>query len=303
MKSLAITCGDPAGVGPEIVAQWLQDHPKEAEGCKVFGPYSWLTSLPHWDAVTYISVGDENFELTPGNPSEEGALIALEAMQAAADACSKGDCDAVVTAPVSKAWLQRVGYRFPGQTEFYADRWGGVPTMAFVGDQLRVVLATWHIPLMEVASALNEKLIYRAVERAYVLATAYGVVTPRIAVCGLNPHAGEGGILGTEERDIYDPILDDMRNEFSGLSCCLPADTVFNRMLKGDFDVVVALYHDQGLGPLKTLEFDSAVNVTLGLPWIRTSPDHGTAFDIAGKGVASYFSFRNAVKVAQKLIS
>jgi len=303
MKSLAITCGDPAGVGPEIVKQWLQEYPKEAEHSTVYGPSSWLTTLPHCDTVTYVPVGDKDFELTPGSPSEEGAIVALAAMQAAADACSTGDCDAVVTAPVSKAWLQRVGYKFPGQTEFFADCWGGAPTMAFVGEQLRVVLTTWHIPLMDVASTLNEKLIYRAVERAYVLAKAYGAVTPRIAVCGLNPHAGEGGILGTEERDTYDPILDKLRIEFSGVSRCLPADTVFNRMLKGDFDVVVALYHDQGLGPLKTLEFDSAVNVTLGLPWVRTSPDHGTAFDIAGKGVASCFSFRNAVKVAQKLIS
>lgn len=301
MKPLAITCGDPAGVGPEIIAQWLMEHPAEAAGCVVFGPDCWLRTLPALSQTVYVAVGDPAYRMQPGQPDEAGARIALQAMEAAAEECRNGDCEAVVTAPVSKAWLQRIGYPHPGQTEFFAHEWGGLPTMAFVGERLKVVLATWHIPLMQVSQTLSEALLTRAVERAHVLASAYGAEDPRIAVCGLNPHAGEGGILGTEERDAYDPLLDRLRVEFSGLSRCLPADTVFNRMLKGDFDVVVALYHDQGLGPLKTLEFDSAVNVSLGLPWVRTSPDHGTGFDIAGKGVASARSFRNAVQVARRL--
>ena len=173
--------------------------------------------------------------------------------------------------------------------------------MGFVGNQLRVVLATWHIPLSEVPAALTADCLERAVRRAVGLAQAFGVNAPRIAVCGLNPHAGEGGLLGSEERDILDPALDQLRLEIPGLSQCLPGDTVFVRQRRGEFDVVVAAYHDQGLAAVKTLEFDTAVNVTLGLPFVRTSPDHGTAFDIAGQGLADCWSFVAALSVARQL--
>ena len=138
---------------------------------------------------------------------------------------------------------------------------------------------------------------------AAALARADGISIPRIGVCGLNPHAGEGGLIGTEERDVIDPILDALRGEFPGLSRTEPSDTIFGRSLRGEFDVVIALYHDQGLAPLKVIDFDAAVNVTLGLPFVRTSPDHGTAFGIAGRGVASGASFANAVTVARRLIN
>jgi len=203
---------------------------------------------------------------------------------------------------VSKDRLARIGYAYPGQTEFFAARWGGEPTMAFCGGRLRVVLLTWHIPLREVPSQLTEVNIVRAVRAADELARAEGIAQPRIGVCGLNPHAGEGGMLGTEERDILDPALDRLRGIFPRLSRSEPSDTIFGRSLRGEFDVIVALYHDQGLAPLKTIDFDEAVNVTLGLKHVRTSPDHGTAFGIAGKGVASSRSFANAVTVARRLI-
>jgi len=238
----------------------------------------------------------------PGVPSVEGARVALAAMERAAAGTLTGEFSGVVTGPVSKSWLQKAGYGFPGQTEFFADRWGGEPTMAFCGGRLRVVLLTWHIPLREVPNQLTELNIARAVRAADELARAEGVVAPRIGVCGLNPHAGEGGMLGTEERDILDPALDRLRKTFAGLSRSEPSDTIFGRSLKGEFDVIVALYHDQGLAPLKTIDFDEAVNVTLGLRHVRTSPDHGTAFGIAGKGVASGRSFSNAVTVARRLI-
>lgn len=175
--------------------------------------------------------------------------------------------------------------------------------MAFVGETLRVVLATWHCPLRAVPELLERdpELINRAVTQADRLARAGGVESPRIAVCGLNPHAGEGGLLGHEEMLFLTPQLDILRQEFPGLDGPLPGDTVFWRMRKGEFDVAVALYHDQGLAPLKTLEFDRAVNITLGLPWIRTSPDHGTAFDRAGKGTADPMSFRHALRIARGL--
>jgi 4-hydroxythreonine-4-phosphate dehydrogenase len=174
--------------------------------------------------------------------------------------------------------------------------------MAFCGGKLRVVLATWHVPLYEVARLLGPHLLHRTVAAATTLARAEGIMAPRIGVCGLNPHAGEGGLLGYEEKDLLDPALDHLRAEFPGLSSCQPGDTLFARALRGEFDVVVALYHDQGLAPLKVIDFDEAVNVTLGLPFVRTSPDHGTAFGIAGQGKASPRSFANAVTVARRLI-
>jgi 4-hydroxythreonine-4-phosphate dehydrogenase len=174
--------------------------------------------------------------------------------------------------------------------------------MAFCGGRLRMTLVSWHIALRDVPASLTAASIGRAVRAADELARSEGVATPRIGVCGLNPHAGEGGLIGTEERDTIDPILDALRAGLPGLSRCQPADTLFARQLRGEFDVVVALYHDQGLAALKAVDFDEAVNVTLGLSHVRTSPDHGTAFSLAGKGTASPRSFSNAVAVARRLI-
>ncbi len=299
-KPLAITCGDPAGVGPEIIEAWLGAR-REIDAVCVFGPESWLARLV---GVEKVAVGPADFVAEPGVATEPGAQVALAAMEAAAAACAQGRCSGVVTGPVSKEWLQRVGFPFAGQTEFFAARWGGQPTMAFSGASLRVVLATWHIPLQEVGPLLRARpeLLERAVHRAHEFCRSLGIGEPRIAVCGLNPHAGEGGLLGREEREFLDPALDRFREKLAGVSHCLPGDTVFWRARRGDFDAVVALYHDQGLGPLKTVEFDRAVNVTLGLPHVRTSPDHGTGFDIAGRGITSGESFRQAVSLAYRLI-
>jgi 4-hydroxythreonine-4-phosphate dehydrogenase len=173
--------------------------------------------------------------------------------------------------------------------------------MAFTGGKLRVLLATWHIPLRDVPAQLTRAALARAVRHADWLARAEGCTAPRIAVCGLNPHAGEEGVLGREEIDTLNPWLDELRREFPGVSACLPGDTVFARMLRGEFDAIVAQYHDQGLAPLKAVDFDASVNCTLGLPFIRTSPDHGTAFGIAGQGLAESSSFANAVRVAVRL--
>lgn len=298
---LAITCGDPAGVGPEIIAAWLRANPDEAREVAVIGPMSWLATLDA--AAQKIPVGLDDFAATPGKPDSDGALIAWAAMERAAKGCATGEFSGVVTGPISKERLARIGYRFPGQTEFFAARWGGEPVMAFCGGRLRVALATWHVPLHEVAKLLGPQLLRRTVAAATELARADGLAAPRIGVCGLNPHAGEGGLLGYEERDFLNPALERLRPDFPGLSLCEPGDTLFARMLRGEFDVIVALYHDQGLAPLKTIDFDESVNVTLGLPHVRTSPDHGTAFGIAGKGVASITSFANAVTVARRLVA
>jgi 4-hydroxythreonine-4-phosphate dehydrogenase len=297
---LAFTCGDPAGVGPEIIAAWLAVQPGPAAEVAVIGPARWLATLPAVGAK--IPVGLEEYVATPGQPDGEGALTAWAAMERAAQGCKDGEFAGVVTGPVSKSALAKIGYTFPGQTEFFAAKWGGEPVMAFCGGRLRVVLATWHVPLHEVARRLGPHLLHRTVAAADTLARAEGIAAPRIGVCGLNPHAGEDGLLGYEERDLLNPALDHLRAEFPGVSTCQPGDTLFARALRGEFDVVVALYHDQGLAPLKVIDFDEAVNVTLGLPFVRTSPDHGTAYGIAGRGQASARSFTNAVEVARRLI-
>ena len=300
MKPLAITCGDPAGVGPEIIAAWLAANPTEAGTVAVIGPARWLETLP--TAVTKIPVGLEDYAAVPGQPDGAGALVAWAAMERSAAGCKTGEFSGVVTGPVSKERLAAIGYPFPGQTEFYAAHWGGDPVMCFCGGKLRVALATWHVPLHEVVRVLGPNLLQRTVAAADQLAKADGIKAPRIGVCGLNPHAGEGGLLGLEEKDFLNPALKHLRAQFPGLSLCQPGDTLFARALRGEFDVVVALYHDQGLAPLKVIDFDEAVNVTLGLPQVRTSPDHGTAFGIAGQGKASSRSFTNAVTVARRLI-
>lgn len=297
---IAITCGDPSGIGPEVISSWLASHPGEHEGVAVIGPARWLASLPA--GARMIPVGTEDFAAEPGNPSGEGSLTAWAAMERAAALCDCGDFAGVVTGPVSKERMAGIGWAFPGQTEFFAARWKGEPTMAFCGGKLRVALVSWHVPLRDVPATLTAANLGRTVAAADELARSEGVLAPRIGVCGLNPHAGEGGLIGTEERDTIDPILDALRPRYPGLSRTQPADTLFSRQLRGEFDVSVALYHDQGLGPLKAVDFDESVNVTLGLSHVRTSPDHGTAFAIAGKGTASGRSFANAVAVARRLI-
>jgi 4-hydroxythreonine-4-phosphate dehydrogenase len=299
-EPIAITCGDPAGVGPDVIASWLASDPPEAADVTLVGPARWLETLP--GKAGKLAVGLEAYGARPGRPDGEGSLVAWAALERAASLCKRGECSGVVTGPVSKERMAAIGWGFAGQTEFFAARWGGEPTMAFCGGRLRVVLLTWHVPLREVPAHLTPANIARAVRAADELARSEGVRSPRIGVCGLNPHAGEGGLIGTEERDAIDPVLDGLRAAHPGLSRCQPADSLFARQLKGEFDVSVALYHDQGLAPLKAVDFDEAVNVTLGLAHVRTSPDHGTAYGIAGTGRASARSFSNAVAAARRLI-
>lgn len=298
---MAITCGDPAGVGPEIIEGILSLEPDLLREIVVIGPAHWTESLHEQLGVQIRSVGPGDIQIKAGQPSVEGAALALEAMEIAALGCQEGRFRAVVTGPISKYWLKQVGFDFPGQTEFFAQVWGGDPTMAFLGERLRVVLATWHLPLADVPRALTAACLERAVIRAHELGRRLGLTEPRIGVCGLNPHAGEAGILGLEEMEVLDPTLNRLRRRMPGLSACLPGDTVFFRHLRGEFDLVVAAYHDQGLAPLKALEFDRAVNLTLGLPYLRTSPDHGTAFELAGRGLADGGSFRAAIQRLREL--
>lgn len=302
MKKIAITCGDPSGIGPEVIASWVRHHPSQLAGVTVLGPLSWLESELGEMPLDLEPVGPSSYQAKPGTPDPTGARVAWMALEKAAEGCRQGRFEAVVTGPTSKAAMREAGFLYPGQTEFFADRWGGEPTMAFIGKRLRVVLATWHDPLMKVASLLQDgRLLARAVRRAHLLGRALGISQPRVGVCGLNPHAGEEGLIGKEEIDLLDPQLKRLQEAHPGLTLTQPGDTIFWRALQGEFDLVVALYHDQGLAPLKALEFESAVNLTLGLPFLRVSPDHGTAFAMAGRGLARTESLSAAIELARTL--
>lgn len=284
MPRILITRGDPAGIGPEVVEKAL------ASGLLPSG----------FD----FEVLGQAAGFTPGRPDRHSAAAALESLEASVRIL-KADPDAlaVVTAPISKEGLQSVGFPFPGQTEFFAQEFG-VPqfAMCLSGPRLSVGLATIHIPL---ASISNELTIERIVSTGRLLADFARRRfrrEPRIAVAGLNPHAGEGGRFGDEESRIISPAIELLNREMPGVfSGPHVPDAVFRQAAEGQFDAVLAMYHDQGLIPLKLLDFDTGVNVTLGLPKPRTSPDHGTAFDIAGKGIARPDSMIHAIRLACEL--
>ena len=280
---VGLTMGDPAGIGPELVAQVVRRMGRKAS----------------------LRILGSSRRFRPGVPTLAGAKQAREALEESVRLLKGKKIDAVVNGPVSKEWLARVGFRYPGQTEFYARRFGkkadGV-TMCMVGPRLRVALVTTHVSLRRAVAGLTGGAIVRAGLHLAELLRRMGIRKPRIAVCGLNPHAGEGGLFGEEDKKIVAPAVRQLRRKsglfFSGPE---PADTVFRRAMQGDFDGVVALYHDQGLIPAKLLDFDRTVNVTMGLPVIRCSPDHGTAFGIAGKRKARVESMLEAVKLACRL--
>jgi 4-hydroxythreonine-4-phosphate dehydrogenase len=257
------------------------------------GPAKWIARLGQGQVV-----GPADYEARLGQPDTAGQLIALEAMELAARGTTGGRFSGVVTGPINKKGLADVGYTFPGQTEFFANRWGGAPVMAFAGGRLTVGLATWHIPLHTVATTLTSEDVRRTVLALITLRKKLGDDRPRIAVCGLNPHAGEGGLLGTEDDALIQPVVERLRAEGHDVSGPLPGDTVFHRHLQGEFDAVAAIYHDQGLAPLKTVDFSTAANLSLGLRHVRTSPDHGTAYGLAGQGTADRGSFDAAVRLA-----
>ncbi len=302
MRRIAVTCGDPSGLGPELIEACLLEEDYGDVEFVVFGSDAWCERLESNGNGRVRGVALSEDEFAAGQPDPDGARLAMAAMESAANACIDGKCDAVVTGPISKALCAEVGYAFPGQTEFFADRWGGEPTMAFVGEHLKLCLATWHIPLSAVPAALDEETFKHSVRSAGQLGQRLGIEVPRILVCGLNPHAGEGGLLGSEEIDFFNPWLIELRDELSAtIEDCVPGDTAFGRAMKGQADVVVALYHDQGLAPFKAVDFDSGVNVTLGLKYLRVSPDHGTGFEIAGQGIASKGSTHHAIQLACRM--
>lgn len=303
---LAISLGDPAGIGPEVAAKaW------EARGERKLppffivgdaravsrvwnGPIASITNpkaaiTAFADALPVLTVHDAG-EVTPGVPNVEGARCALRSLELALGLVQSGAARALVTAPVSKAQLYAIGFDHPGQTEFVADRCGVSPgnaVMMLAGPGLRVVPMTTHVPLADVPALLTVELVVtKARATARGLARNFGLANPRLALAGLNPHAGEGGAIGREEIEVLEPAVAQLRAEGIDISDPYAADTLFHPRARAQYDAALCCYHDQALVPLKTLFFDEGVNMTLGLPIVRTSPDHGTAFAIAGRNVA-----------------
>jgi 4-hydroxythreonine-4-phosphate dehydrogenase len=283
-RVIGITIGDPAGIGPELVRYALRRLSRK---------------------IPLRLIGKTN-GVRPGKPSLKGAQLAKRALEESVRLLRARELCAVVNGPVSKDWLGKVGFRFPGQTEFYAKSFGVNPddvTMMMIGPRLRVALASTHLSLRQAVLGLRSKQIVRAGRHLGETLKKLGVRRPRIAVCGLNPHAGENGKFGNEEKKIVEPAIRELKKKTRYLiSGPESPDAVFRRALKGEFDGVVALYHDQGLIPAKLLDFDETVNVTAGLPVVRCSPDHGTAFALAGKRKVRPDSFVAAVYLARRLV-
>lgn len=284
LPRVAITVGDPAGIGPEIVARACADS-RVTDVC---------------DPVVYGPADLSRFR--PGALSADAGRAAYDAIVAAVRDAQAGRVQAVATAPVNKEAFALAGLAWRGHTDLLAHLTGAASVaMMFYAEDIRVVLATIHVPLAEVPRLLTRHVLEDVIRLTAREMPRFGFAHPRLAVAGLNPHAGEHGVLGSEERDVFEPALAACRSAGIDVTGPLPADTLFVRAARGDFDVVVASYHDQGLIPVKLLAFGKAVNVTLGLPIIRTSVDHGTAFDIAGKGVADAGSLVCAVRLAAQL--
>ena len=323
---LAMTMGDPAGVGPELaLAAWRDRSRGDA-------PF-FILAAPALLAAVAARIGSEApiieteaaraasafeaglpvvplespFQAESGRPDAGAAAATIESIRRAVEAVRRGEARAVVTNPIAKAVLYQAGFRFPGHTEYLgelANAWGApaFPVMMIWSEALAVVPVTIHVALAEAPKALTAELIVRTarvVDRD--LRARFGLARPRLALAGLNPHAGEGGAMGREEITIIAPAIETLRAEGIDAIGPLSADTMFHAKARARYDVALTMYHDQGLIPVKTLAFDQGVNVTLGLPFVRTSPDHGTAFDIAGRGLANPSSLIAALKLADRL--
>jgi 4-hydroxythreonine-4-phosphate dehydrogenase len=317
-SALAIALGDPAGIGPEIVAKaWVARDTQrlphffavgDARSIETVwrGPISRITDPSHAvhvfaSALPVIEVEDAG-PITPGDPNPEGARCALASLEMAVGLARSGAAAGVVTGPVSKAQLYEAGFTHPGQTEFIAERCGiskENAVMLLAGPSLKVVPITTHIPLLKVIDNLCiEVIVAKAKATARGLTRNFGIENPRIAFAGFNPHAGEQGNIGREEIDLIEPAIAQLRAEGFDVIGPIASDSMFHKKARQAYDVAMCLYHDQALIPLKTLHFEDGVNMTMGLPVVRTSPDHGTAFDIAGTGQADPSAMIAAIKMA-----
>ena len=286
---IAVTAGDPRGIGPEIISKALADP-------TVGGRSDLVIVAPSGVGLdSDVEIGHWNHD---SDQATAGRLAGL-AIEKAVELAMKGEVQGIVTAPIDKAALLAGGYDFPGHTEMLAELTHSKVAMMLASDRLRVVLATTHLPLADVVGSLNENLIVETADiTRRALASWFGIDEPRIALCALNPHAGDGGRFGSEDDLILRPAAQKAK-----IKGPFPADTVFVRALRGEFDAVIAPYHDVGMTAIKVASFGSAVNITLGLPFPRTSPDHGTAIDIAGRGIADPSSFIQALLLCRRIAS
>ena len=316
--------GDPCGIGAEIIIKALADDDLRRRAKYVlFGFSEQFTYTADAMETEFSFFRDRHEEVRrylhdlvvldydeisppaamPRGPSKLGGQASMAFCEGAIAAARARIIDAVVTAPISKTSWQMAGFKkYPGHTELLADKCKTKHVaMMFASPQLRVVLATIHVPLSEVPRLLTRATLERVIRLTAREMPRFGFPRPRLAVAGLNPHAGEHGVLGSEEREVFEPAIAGCRADGIDVAGPFPADTLFTRAVGGEFDIVVASYHDQGLIPIKLLAFGKAVNVTLGLPIIRTSVDHGTAFDIAGRGLADHGSLVEAIRLAARL--
>ncbi len=313
---IAVTMGDPAGVGPEIVLKAVADEDvRKVADPVVYGSVEALEmvagrlglDLPARPGLCEVTTM-ETTGLTPGLPDPEAGRAMIECIEKAVLDALAARVSAVVTAPINKETARLAGLPFPGHTEFIAHLCGkGMPIMMLRGPgryDLKVALVTTHVAIRDLPEKITERKVLSTIRiTARSLEELFGISSPRLAVAGLNPHAGEGGIFGTEDENEIAPAVEKARAGGLDVQGPLPADTLFYRAVKKkDFDAVVCMYHDQGLGALKLLHFNDGINVTLGLPVIRTSPDHGTAYDIAWKGKASPESLVSAIKMAAMMV-
>jgi 4-hydroxythreonine-4-phosphate dehydrogenase len=327
MRPLALTIGEPAGIGPDVTLRlWHERRARAVPPFLLLGDPVYLadrarqlglevpvaecdvaSAVDRFDTVLPVQPLGLAATARPGMPDETSAAVAQAAIEHAVALVQRAEAAAVVTNPIAKAVMQRKGFIFPGHTEFLASL-AAVdgepqprPVMLIWSEPLAVVPVTIHVPLAQVPNVLTEELIVdtgRIVARDYA---RFGVTDPRLAVCALNPHAGEAGLLGREDDEIIRPAIERLKRMGIAATGPHPADTLFHQGARGRYDVALGMYHDQVLIPVKTLAFDTAVNVTLGLPFVRTSPDHGTAFDLAGSGRADPSSLLAALKLARRL--
>ena len=321
---IGITMGDPAGIGPEIIVKALADQ-KIYSLCRpiVLGDPAVLSSnLPMAEKMSFNIIGNpseaksvpgtidlvavSNLErdVQPGSPTVEGGKAMVEYIFKAVEMIQKEELEAMVTCPISKALMHQAGHKYDGHTQLIShltntDEY----VMMLAGERLRVALVTIHCSLKEVPALLSKDTVYKTIAiTARALKEDFGIKNARLAVAALNPHAGESGLFGSEEEEIIGPAIKMAGEDGFHVAGPFPADTLFHKAASGQFDAVVAMYHDQGLIPLKLLHFSDAVNVTLGLPIIRTSVDHGTAYDIAGTGQADASSLKEAIKLAAMMV-
>ncbi|MDX8396638.1 MAG: 4-hydroxythreonine-4-phosphate dehydrogenase PdxA [Mariprofundaceae bacterium] len=323
-KPLLLTLGEPAGIGPDCVLLAYQNQPQLFQNIIIVAPQSWLRqradmlglspSITEHTVLSEIKQDDSSLqcwnpittdaEVSVGTPSAHTASSVIACIEIAAKACLQKHAAALITAPIEKAILRDAGFDFPGHTEFLAAIGGGNRvTMMLASQQLRVALLTTHVAIADVPALLTiEDTLAHIHIVQHDLQQYFGITSPRIALCGLNPHAGEQGHFGREEIDILSPAIEQAQSKNINIIGPLPADTLFSQDHRESLDAIICCYHDQALIPIKTLSFGDAVNITLGLPFIRTSVDHGTALSRAGSGKVSYTSLIEAIRLAEHMV-